>query len=114
MMHTYRTLVGMVRRRWPALRFTIRRVKCPKNIAGDCSKITSTHYRIRIDRSLSEQAALDTLVHEVAHALAWHEYEHGEEHGPFWGFCISQVYALYELALEQSENGKGDDKPLPS
>lgn len=34
----------------------------------------------------------DTLFHEWAHCLAWHEGEFFEHHGPEWGLAMSRVW----------------------
>ena len=59
---------------------------------------------IRIDKSLSESTAIDTLLHEWAHARAWnhlHDSLDDEEfeersHDASWGVAYSEVYKIYE------------------
>lgn len=67
-------------------------------------------YYIAISASLSEDQAIDTLVHEWAHAMAWpkverklfpsplrRHIEHNERvaHGPEWGFAYSKAYTAF-------------------
>jgi hypothetical protein len=67
-------------------------------------------YYIAISASLSEDQAIDTLIHEWAHAMAWpkverklfpsplrRHIEHNERvgHGPEWGFAYSKVYTAF-------------------
>ena len=66
--------------------------------AGDCDLRPATearpkHYEIRICTSLTESAAVLILLHEWAHALAWHK--EGSDHGPEWGIAYARVYRLY-------------------
>jgi hypothetical protein len=42
------------------------------------------------------QEQLDTLIHEIAHAAAWIEWEHTQQHGPIWGLEYSKAYRVYE------------------
>jgi hypothetical protein len=38
-------------------------------------------------------SAVDTLIHELAHAVAWDKDD--IDHGPKWGVAYSKVYRLY-------------------
>ena len=71
---------------------------------GDCHKYKKKFY-IRINRDLDEPAAIDTLLHEWAHARAWNHLldsaetnEHFEtfSHDASWGVAYSEVYRVYE------------------
>jgi hypothetical protein len=73
-------------------------------------KLKIKEFHIRINNHLSEELAIDTLVHEWAHAMAWpkverklfpsplrRHIEHNERfgHGPEWGFAYSKVYTAF-------------------
>ena len=49
---------------------SVRRVDLPATIDGDCAFRKGKFY-IRIDKKLPEYYAIDVLLHEVAHCLAW-------------------------------------------
>lgn len=67
-------------------------MRVPKGLDGDC-QIKNDHYLIRIDPSLQEHEALDTLLHEWAHALSL--TKSGDEHGSEWGIAYSKVYRAF-------------------
>jgi Zn-dependent peptidase ImmA (M78 family) len=80
-------------------RFTVRRVKLPKGLCGDCS-YTKRRFAIRINKRLPQVAAIDTLLHEIGHCLAWHDDKHGRD----WGAAYSKAYRYYLNWLsEQNE-----------
>lgn len=53
----------------PAYPVTVRRVKM-KGLDGDCM-LENKKFYIRINNQMSEGSAIDTLLHEWAHARAW-------------------------------------------
>ena len=60
---------------------------------GTCSfNYEAERFIIRIVRTLRGRMLLEILVHEWAHAMAWHVPE--PQHGPCWGVCYSQCYRL--------------------
>lgn len=51
------------------------------------------HFIIRIDRALQEPARSLILMHEWAHALAWHpNHRSVEDHGPEWGVAHARIW----------------------
>jgi hypothetical protein len=64
-------------------------------------------FEIRINSSINEDMAIESLIHEYAHALSWsHLNDKMEEeelswHGPAWGVAYSQVYQVYECFITQ-------------
>jgi len=75
----------------------VRRTKVPGGRAADCElqKKGKWRFLIRIDRELEENAAVLTLIHEWAHALAWNTaYDQGlmEDHGPEWGVAYARIW----------------------
>jgi len=48
---------------------------------------------ISIARNLPAEAAVDTLVHEWGHVLAWRRYgDDVDDHGPEWGMCMAEAF----------------------
>ena len=99
----YHQLVKILREHLPlAYPVTVKRVKMKKN-DGTCSK-SGKKFFIDIDRSLTQQMAIETLLHEYAHALAWshrHDKMNDEEltrkqHDATWGVAYSEVYRVFE------------------
>jgi hypothetical protein len=72
-------------------RVRVRRVKMPDHLDGDCC-FKNGEFRIRINRNLSENGALDVFIHELSHCLSW---GHDDDHGPEWGLAYSLVYRKF-------------------
>lgn len=77
---------------------TVRRIRMPRGYDGDC-RLTDKGFLIRIEKSFPEHFAIDILLHEYAHALAWDK--ESDVHGPTWGRAYSTVYRKY---LEWNDN----------
>lgn len=101
----YKKLLNMLRKHaHPAYPISVRRKKLPKQLEGVCWKNDKKFY-IHICSSIDESRAMDVLLHEWAHAIAWNnlldavktdEEFHKLSHGPEWGVAYSKVYAVYE------------------
>jgi Zn-dependent peptidase ImmA (M78 family) len=91
---TYRKLVKFLTAEFPAeLPIKARRLKISCKLNGDCL-LRDDHYRIRINRELPEHEAVDVLIHEWAHVLAWHKC--GEDfHCDEWGKSYSRIYRKF-------------------
>lgn len=73
----------------------VRRLKLSKETDGDCLFIEKTeHFRVRINRKLKEYEAIETLLHEWAHVLAW-ECCNRDYHCDAWGKYYSRIYRKY-------------------
>ena len=99
----YRKIVSMLREKLPpAYPVTVRRVKM-KGLDGDCM-LENKKFYMRINNQMSEGSAIDTLLHEWAHARAWnhlHDSLNDKEfelrsHDASWGVAYSEVYRTYE------------------
>lgn len=101
---SYKRLVSVLKKRCPAAYpVSVQRVKL-KNLDGYCY-LEDKKFYIRIGQHLSESSAIDTLLHEWAHARAWNhlhdsldwiEFE-DRAHDASWGVAYSEVYRVYEL-----------------
>ena len=84
---------------------SVRRTKMPKDYDGDCILKDDIFY-VRIDKNIPQWYAIDVLIHELAHVLAWGK-DLTDVHGACWGKAYSKVYRLF---LEFDANvWKGDD-----
>lgn len=99
----YRKLIQILKKECPlAFPVTVRRVKLGSD-DGDCYK-NKKQFFIRVNSGLTEKIAIETLVHEWAHARAWShlhdamEFEefHEKVHDATWGVAYSEVYRIYE------------------
>lgn len=101
--HAYKKLVSVLKKKCPAaFPVSVRRVKTT-DVDGDCH-LNKKKFFIRISKDISESSAIDTLLHEWAHARAWNHlldssnWEEFEErsHDASWGVAYSEVYRIYE------------------
>jgi hypothetical protein len=76
----------------------VKRANIRKKHDSDCQLKNNT-FLIRIQRSLTEPQAIDALLHEIAHCLAWNKED--DLHGQKWGEAYSIVYKKF---LEWSED----------
>lgn len=104
MFKSYQKVLRLLRKKCPpAFPVYVRRVKMSDTKDGYCSK-ANDKFQIRISKSLSEAAAIDTLLHEWAHARAWnhiHDSIDNEQfekmaHDASWGVAYSEVYRIFE------------------
>jgi len=101
---SYRKLVLVLKRKCPpAYPITVRRVAMTSHRDGDCW-LKDCNFYIRVNRELPEPLAIETLLHEWAHARAWShlhdsltcdEFEE-RSHDASWGVAYSEVYRVYE------------------
>ena len=93
-MPLYNKLVRFLKSRCPPdLPVKVRRVKLGFSIDGFCD-FKEDHFLIRINRTLKEHEAIETLVHEWSHTLAWNPDK--DEHCDEWGKAYSRVYRIFE------------------
>lgn len=90
----YRQVLRLLKTKCPAdFPIKVRRIKLPIDRFGDCQK-KKDHYLIRISNSLTEEQAIDYLLHEWSHAISWHKCS-VEEHSNEWGKAYSKVYRVF-------------------
>lgn len=88
----------------PAFPVSVVRIQLPKGLDGRCWKHGKT-FKIEIDKTISEDRAIDVLIHEWAHARAWnHMLDTAQtddafnklSHDAAWGVAYAEVYCIYE------------------
>lgn len=72
-----------------------------KNLDGLCEK-KKDHFLIKINNTISEQHAIDVLIHEISHADA-DIWDKEKMHGESWACCYAQLYQQWEKHLDQNE-----------
>jgi hypothetical protein len=82
---------------------SVRRVKLAR-VEGRCWK-HGKKFHIQVDSTIDEHRAMDTLLHEWAHARAWnHRLDAATTddefnklaHDAAWGVAFAEIYSLYE------------------
>lgn len=53
-------------------------------------------FKIRLDKRLTEDTLILTLLHEYAHAVCWDSQYDSDHHGPEWGLAFSKVWICFE------------------
>lgn len=62
-------------------------------VMGDCTLHTDQRNTIRVSSALTQDSAIETLLHEWSHSLAPQERQ---PHGSKWGAAYSRVYRVWE------------------
>lgn len=76
-----------------------------ERLCGSCSTYLTadgeiSRFVIEIDSSLTAVSAIDTLLHEWAHALDYEKYGIAvESHRDSWGRCYARVWRAYVAKL---------------
>lgn len=101
----YRTLIAALKKHAPpAYPISVTRKRLPNKIEGLCWK-HGKKFCINIERSINEARAMDVVLHEWAHALAWNDLLDNAKtddefnklaHDASWGVAYSRVYQIYE------------------
>lgn len=93
-MELYRRVVIFLKKKFPQkYPVSVRRTAISNLYDGDCS-IKNKTFKIRINKKLPEYAAIDTLLHEYAHCVAWDKCS-CEEHCNEWGKAYSKLYRAF-------------------
>lgn len=118
---SYRRLVSVLKKKCHlAFPVSVRRVKLD-GLDGDCT-LGKKKFYIRINRDVSEASAIETLLHEFAHARAWNhlhdaldwaEFEE-RSHDASWGVAYSEVYRIYEQHFLPEEKTETSGHPCRS
>lgn len=101
----YAQLVRVLKKHAPcAYPVSVKRKKLNKKLEGLCWK-DAKKFVIHIHDEVDEARAIDILLHEWAHAMAWnslldtaktHEEFDKLSHDGSWGVAYSKVYNVYE------------------
>lgn len=93
-MITYRKVISFLKRSCPlAYPVNVRRLKLSEHLDGDCG-FSNDKFLIRINKNLPDHEAIETLLHEWAHAVAWDRCP-VDEHCDEWGKAYSRVYRAF-------------------
>jgi hypothetical protein len=109
----FRSVLACLRDSCPTAKTVVVRTSwLPENILGECARRRKS-FVIRLNNRLDEQAAIETLLHEWAHAMSWsysldhlanqpdvdpREFEHAS-HDEAWGCAYSRVWRAYQDRL---------------
>lgn len=76
-----------------------------KKLSKDCGECVldgdDEPIRITVDKNLSEQSQIDTLLHEYAHALRMDKHDDRCNHCKKWGIEFSRVWRRYERYCDE-------------
>ena len=113
--HAYKKLVSVLKKKCPAaFPVSVRRIKT-NDFDGYCY-LSRKKFFICINKNISESSAIETLLHEWAHARAWNhlhdsldwdEFEK-RSHDASWGVAYSEVYRIYEQYFLTAEPVKAN------
>lgn len=93
-MKTYKKLVRFLKDSFPQdYPVSVRRVKMSKAYDGDC-ELKKKYFLVRINNRLPEHVAIDTLLHEYAHCVAWNKCM-VDHHCSEWGKAYSKIYRAF-------------------
>lgn len=102
----FRRLTNLLKARHPHLQISVRRQSLPESLHGDCDRNpnppldrSQTAFVVRIRKQDNWKLQLESLIHEVAHAATYSEWERLRDHGPLWGQEYAQCYKIYETLI---------------
>lgn len=101
-MNNFRQLAKIFKSTFHNHEVSIRRVKLPDWVSGECDK-KGKKFFVTINNKSPEAEQIQTLIHEVAHMIAWDD---PDDHGNKWGKAYSKVYKIY---LDKFVNGPEDE-----
>lgn len=91
---SYRSVVARMRRRFPtAYPLSVRRTKLTDGLDGYCQLTKDGKFLIKINKQLEEHEAIETFLHELAHACAWDSSK--DDHCDEWGKAYSRIYRVF-------------------
>jgi len=92
-MKTYSQIVRLLKQKCPLDHpVSVRRVALSDELDGDCQWKVD-RFLIRINRNLPEHEAIETFIHEYAHAHAWDITK--DDHSDDWGKAYSRLYRTF-------------------
>jgi Zn-dependent peptidase ImmA (M78 family) len=87
-------LARMIRRKYPQLKFRIRRAVLSGAFATTHLIPESGMFIVTIGKEVKPDLAAFLLAHEISHAISWHADT--DEHGDAFWAAYRRVYAIYE------------------
>jgi len=96
----------------PAMPVLVKFSKLPANKLGQCAR-RRARFVIHLNSELSQNQAIDVLIHEWAHALAWNysldklvktasrELFDEVSHDETWGCAYSRVYRIHTTLVKE-------------
>jgi hypothetical protein len=108
----FRSVLAVLRGKCPAaMPVVVRTAWLPPTILGECIR-RPARFVIRLNNRMNQQEAIDTLIHEWAHALAWNysldkmasdpEVDRGvfeaASHDEAWGCAYSRAWRAWSVA----------------
>lgn len=87
-------LANKIRRKYPHLKFRIRRARLSNAFATTHLVSETGTFIITIDKEVQPSLAAFLLVHEISHTISWHA--DAEEHGEGFWAAYKSAYRLYE------------------
>ena len=93
-MYDFKHLAKTYKKTLTTYKISIRRVKMGQNDGGDCQLLSKAknHFRIRINKKADDEAQMQTLIHEIAHMIAWDD---PDDHGQKWGKAYAKSYKIF-------------------
>lgn len=93
-METYPKVIRFLKKTCPTLYpVSVRRLRMSDSFDGNC-QFKGDSFLIRINRTLPEHEAIETLLHEWAHVIAWDRCP-DDEHCDEWGKAYSRIYRTF-------------------
>jgi predicted SprT family Zn-dependent metalloprotease len=111
---SFRTVLNRLKKHLPPSYLVVCRRICfskKAKVTGECW-LEKKKFHIRIEKLLSNDAAIDTLLHEWAHILLWNEASvlKLDDHGPEWGVAYSRVWLEFEKQFLAHDVGTREKK----
>lgn len=100
-MDDFRTLAKILKKEFPDVKVSIRRIKMAKGSSGYTDPDGKDKFIIKINKECEHQESLDTLVHEFSHCLC---YDEKDFHSVAWAKAYAKVYDVYLKKFVNEEN----------
>lgn len=93
-MTRYRKLTTFLKKNYPQpFPVSVRRVNLGETYDG-CCQFKGSYFLVSVNRNLPEHQAIETLLHEYAHVIAWNKCKN-DDHCDEWGKAYSRLYRAF-------------------
>lgn len=100
---TYRKLICFLKRSYPqSYPVSVRRVRLAESYDG-CCQFKGRYFLISVNCKLPEHEAIETLLHEYAHVIAWDKCRN-DDHCDEWGKAYSRLYRAFLKNFLEADN----------